>query len=155
MKLAGALLMALVVGASGCGLHGLSLVQDTRIHITGPRDRSKVELPITVRWHADGFAAGPGQGSYGVLVDRTPPPAGRTLAWLFRGQCVGCVDAGYLAQRRVYETTGSSITIGDVAPKASTQDGGFHEVTIVLLDARGARVGEGAWTRQFKVLGHR
>jgi hypothetical protein len=94
-----------------------------------------------------------------VLVDRTPPRPGKTLSWLFRGDaaCKGtsaplCSKPEFLAQRNVFQTTARSHTIAQVNRLAGTQAGRqFHEVTIVLLDESGRRVGEGAWSAQFEV----
>jgi hypothetical protein len=145
------LVVALVlITATGCGVHGLSLVQDTRVHIVTPSDRSKVALPVTVQWTSHGFI-----GSFGVLVDRAPPPPGKTLAWLFRNACRGCANPAYLAARDVDETSATVFTVDQIAPSATSDDHAFHQVTIILLDAHGARIGEGAWTVEFKVPGHK
>jgi len=138
-----------------CAVHGLSLVADDRVDIVSPADRSDVSLPVTVAWEVDDFGVGPGGGSFGVFVDRPPQPPGHTLAWLFRDadDCagvVGCPDDAYLALRDVHRTTGTSFTVERVTP-ASGERRHFHEVTVVLLDAGGRRVGEGAWSVQFAI----
>ena len=142
-----------------CGFSGLAFVQDERVDIVRPEDRDEVRLPLRVTWTVEDFAVGPGKGSFGVLVDRTPPRPGKTLSWLFRGDaaCKGssaslCAQPAFLAQRNVFQTTARSHTIEQVARLAGTQAGRqFHEVTIVLLDEAGRRVGEGAWSAQFEV----
>ncbi len=65
---------------SACGTEGLSFVADDRVEIVSPTDRAKVQLPFTVDWTAEGIAG----GSFGVLVDRPPPPPGEKLEWLLR-----------------------------------------------------------------------
>jgi hypothetical protein len=142
-----------------CGFHGLSFVQDDRVDIVHPGDRDEVALPLRVRWTSTDFPTGPGKGSFGVLVDRTPQRPGKPLSWIFRGDdaCKGssaalCAQPQYLAQHNVFQTTDRAFTIDQVARLSGSQSGRqFHEVTIVLLDAAGRRVGEGAWSAQFEV----
>jgi hypothetical protein len=144
-----------------CGVSGLSFVQDDRVDIVRPEDRSTVDLPLRIDWSVEDFAVGRGKGSFGVFVDRTPQPSGKTQAWLFRGDpsCRGtgarlCSTAAFLGQRNVFRTTRSDFTIEQVNRLSGAQAGRqFHEATIVLLDEDGERVGEGAWSVQFEVDG--
>lgn len=153
--------IALAVLASGCGVHGLSFKADKRVHIVRPGDRDKVQLPVTIAWTVKDFGVGPGQGSFGVYLDRAPQPSGKTQAWLFRGNsgCRGpgaavCATEDYLAQQNVFRTTGTDFTVQQVAKLAGSQARRqLHEVNIVLLDAAGRRDGEGAWSVQFEVKG--
>jgi hypothetical protein len=159
-------IIALVVGLlavlPACGVHGLSFVQDDRVDIVRPDDRSEVALPVRVGWTVQDFAVGPGKGSFGVFVDRTPQRPGKTLAWLFRGDssCKGtsarlCTTPQFLAQRNVFRTANRSFTVEQVSRLSGTQAGRqFHEVTVVLLDEAGRRSGEGAWSVQFEVKDH-
>lgn len=156
--------VAIVLGLAfaalpACGVHGLSFVQDERVDIVAPRDRHEATLPVTVDWTVKDFPVGAGQGSFGVFVDRAPQPSGKTLAWLFRGDagCRGsskplCAKRDFLAQRNVFSTTRTAFTVENVNRQP---DNGrrrqFHEVTVVLLDHAGRRVGEGAWSVQFEV----
>jgi hypothetical protein len=153
-------MVALALGvAPACGVSGLSFVHDDRVDIVRPDDRSEVRLPVTVRWTVDDFAVGPGEGSFGIFVDRNPQPSGKTLAWLFRGDsgCKGtgarvCATPEYLGQRSVYRTTRTAFTVEQVNKLTGSQAGReLHEVTVVLLDGSGRRVGEGAWSVQFEV----
>jgi hypothetical protein len=114
---------------------------------------------VTVRWSVKDFAVGPGAGSFGVLVDRAPQPSGEPLAWLVRGEA-GCKGAGaatctrpeFLAQNNIFQTNDTSFRVDQVNRLTGSQAGRqFHEVTVVLLDANGSRVGEGAWPVQFEV----
>ena len=154
-----ALVAAVLAALPACGVGGLSFVQDERVDIVGPKDRSEVRLPVTVDWTVEDFAVGRGAGSFGVFVDRAPQPSGKTLAWLFRGDpgCKGtgatlCRTPAFLAQRSVHRTTRTAFTVDQVARLSGSQAGReLHEVTVVLLDAEGKRVGEGAWSVQFEV----
>jgi hypothetical protein len=149
------LLAALVFVTAGCGTQGLSFVQDKRVDITTPRERSKVALPVTVAWTAKDV-----HGSFAVLVDQAPPRPGKTLPWLFRGMdsCRGetgrqlCATQAFLAGRNVFRTTDTHFSVDHVNRfTGNDRRRQFHEVTVVLLDAQGRRVGEGAWSVQFEV----
>jgi len=151
---------ALLLTTAGCGVHGLSFVQDERVDIVRPGDRDEVRLPVSIDWTVRNFAVGPDAGSFAVLVDRAPPRSGRPLGWLFRGNdsCKGgagralCASAEFLAERGVYATTDTAITLESIARLTGDQRRRqFHEVTVVLLDAQGRRVGEGAWSVEFEL----
>jgi len=141
----------------GCATNGLALRQDHRVRIVEPKDRSAASLPVEVTWTVSGFAPGPGSGSFGVFVDRAPQRPGKTLTWLFRNasdcRVTACLDDKYLARQNVFRTTGTSFEVERVAHLSRSSRRGFHEITIVLLDSDGLRVGEGAWSVQFKVRG--
>ena len=145
---------ALALLTSGCGVSGLAFRQDDRLSFVTPRDRSKVTLPVTVRWDARDFDV-PGDGSFAVFVDRAPQPPGKSLAWLAHGDKTcrpadGCPNTTWYADRDVFTTTNTSFTIERLARQ---QDGRreMHEVTVVLLDAAGRRIGETGWTLQLQV----
>ena len=156
-----ALVAAVIAVLPACGVSGLSFVQDERVDIVAPDDRSEVRLPLTVDWTVHDFAVGRGAGSFGVFVDRTPQPSGKTLDWPFRGDpsCKGtgaelCRSPAFLAQRSVHRTTGTAFTVDQVTRLSGSQSGRLlHEVTVVLLDPAGKRIGEGAWSVQFEVEG--
>ena len=154
------LLLAVMFAGSGCGTSGLSFLQDDRVHIVTPSDRSDVSLPLAITWTVADFGVGPGAGSFGIVVDRTPPAPGETLASMFSGTdaCrseAECGDASFLAQRNVYTTQLTTLTF-DRLPRGSSGDArNRHEITIVLLDRDGRRVGEGAWAVQVDVRTNR
>lgn len=150
-----AVLPALALLMSACGTNGLSFQLDQRVSLRTPSDHADVTLPLTVTWTVKEFAVGNGAGSFGVLIDRTPPPAGKGLDWLFRNDdsCVdGCKDPAYRALQGVYETTQTGIVFKEIPVHPDRGDANRHEVTVVLLDADGRRVGEGAWSREFDVV---
>lgn len=148
-----------VVASPACGVSGLSFKTDERVDIVRPGDRDEVELPVTVEWTVEDFDVGE-EGSFGVLLDRAPQRPGKSLGWIFRGEdsCDGpageelCESQEFLAQRNVFQTTDTEITF-ELVPKLTGNDRRreFHEVTIVLLDEAGKRIGEGAWSIQFEV----
>jgi hypothetical protein len=144
------------LASTGCSFSGLAFATDDRLEITSPEDRAEVTLPLTVRWRAHDLDLG--NGTFGIFVDRAPQPPGEPLAWIARDDdtCVAsraCPDEQYLAERGVYSTRRTSFTI-DILPRTNPLDvrrREFHEFTIVLLDARGVRIGESAWFVEFQV----
>lgn len=147
-----------------CGTSHLAFRQDTRLHFDYPRARQKVHLPVTVRWSVHDFeVTGPTDelqrhaGYFGVFVDRAPQPPGQPLTWVGRNdrncrRADGCPNPRYLADHGVYAVTTPSFPIDVLRPPPSGQRGkDMHEVTVVLLDSTGRRVGETAFNLQFGV----
>jgi predicted small lipoprotein YifL len=158
-----AALAALAATLTACGTSGLNFVQDERIEITAPRDRAKISLPATISWEVRDFeitgpdgASRPDAGYFGLYIDRAPQPPLKTQAWLTRDEqnCLGgCSSELALASRDIHSTESTEFTI-DRLPRPSERvqrRREFHEVTIVLLDGRGRRIGESAFIRQFEV----
>ncbi len=160
-----AVILAFVFVSSSCSVSGLNFEQDERLEITAPEDRAKVRLPLTVTWAVTDFeVTGPGRsdrddaGYFGVYVDRAPQPPNKTQAWLMRddAECrrtPGCPDTTYLEQAHIYSTERMSFRI-ERLPQPSSEAPRrreFHEVTIVLLNGRGQRIGESAFVREFEV----
>lgn len=147
--------VVLAPSLAGCAVSGLSFVTDDRVDLLLPEDRSTVTLPLTIAWEAEDVTLGEGAGSFGVVIDRTPPPPGETLAWLFRGDDVcgddGCPDPTYRAQRGVHQTTQTGLVLDEVVTQGQRSDDELHEATVFLLDADGRRQGEGSWSVQFRV----
>ncbi len=154
VRAATALLLSAVFVA-GCR-DGLLFTQDDRLRIVSPGERERVLLPVVVDWRADAALEQPGR-LYGVFVDRSPMRPGRSLDSLAAEDPVcratpGCPDRDWLRSRNVHLTRRSAITLRALpAGRERFAPGGHprHEVTIVLLDSRGARVGEAAWRRVF------
>ena len=146
-------------------MRGLNFADDERVTIVAPGDRAEVRLPVTVTWTVRDFqVTGPDgssrrdAGYFGVYIDRAPQPPERKQDWLVKddrrcAQTPGCPDEAFLAQRDVHATKQTSFVIdrlpsptGNAARRRE-----FHEVTIVLLNGRGERIGESAFVRQFEV----
>ena len=157
----GALLVAAAVVASGCLPNGLAFVQDKRLDVVAPRSHSTVKTTVTVRWQVHDFRitgrngrASDDAGYFGVFVDRQPVPPGRPLSWVAHGdrQCTttpGCPDAGYLADHDTYGTAKTSLTLQALSDQSAYHGHELHEVTIVLLNGRGDRIGESAFYVDF------
>ena len=151
------------VSACGFGTRGLSFTTDDRVEITSPRDRQKLRLPVTIDWTVDDFeVTGPGRGSgdregyFAVFVDRSPVPPGKTLDHIARDDrsCRpgdGCPDAEYLSARNVYTATETQLVLDTLAKTARDGRREFHDVTVVLLDPDGRRIGESAWHVRFEL----
>ena len=149
-------LLALValVGA-GCGFSNLNFRTDHRLHWTTPKDRALVQVPFTVTWTFPGGSLH--GGSFAIFVDRAPIKPGQTLRAVAGGDksCKidpTCPSTDYLNQRKVYTTTSSSLSLPQILPLTGNRDSvQLHQLTVVVLNASGHRVGEAAWTREFKV----
>jgi hypothetical protein len=153
--------LALLLLACACSTSGLAFVQDTRLEILSPEPRSTVELPVTIRWRIDGFRitgrdgrAAPDAGYFAVFVDTTPIPPGQTVAWVARDDrsCTstpGCPDETYLADRGTHVTSETTFTLEQLPFLDAHAGREHHEVTIVLLDGTGHRIGESAWYVSF------
>lgn len=149
---------------AGCGAQGLAFRVDERLTFRAPVDRSTVALPVTLDWDIRDFeVTGPGgeprkdSGYFAVFLDGTPMPPGRDLRWVARNdrRCrrdAGCPDAAYLAGRGVYTATETELVL-DQLPRLGNEDDPRerHRATVVLLDARGARLGESAFEIAFDV----
>jgi hypothetical protein len=154
-------LVGLAATAAACVPQGLALVQDKRVEVVAPVARATVKVPVTIRWRVEGFritgrdgVAAEDAGYFGVFVDTTPVPPGKALSWVAHDdrRCrstPGCPDATYLADHRTYAATTTSFTL-PVLPDLNTYSGHeLHEVTVVLLDGTGHRIGESAWYVDF------
>jgi hypothetical protein len=162
-----ALVLAVVaVLAGGCtNFSQLQFHTDHLVKFTAPQSRVKVALPVRFRWQVNGFAiAGPRSheppskdaGYFALFVDRAPVKPGQSLAAVAGDDpsCIvsaGCPDRSYLADHQVYTTTGSTFTLRDVDALDNRDNWQLHEITIVLLDSQGRRIGEHAYYRDFKL----
>jgi hypothetical protein len=160
------LFAAAVLLCTACGTEGLSSVEDERVEIVAPEDRAAVSLPVTVSWTVRDFAvtgptgaAQPDAGYFGVFLDRAPQPPGETFRWFAKDdrQCEitpGCPDQAYFASKDVYSTTQTTFTIDklpEVRPERERKFRDLHEVIVVLLNAKGERIGESAFSVEFEL----
>jgi hypothetical protein len=142
---------ALVLG--GCSIHGLSFVQDRRLDFVAPDANSEVELPFTLDWSMRDF-----EDDFAVFFDQSPMPSNESLLWLVPGDdpCriePDCPDAEWLADHDIYITNASELAV-DFLPdlRDNNRDSDRHDVTIILLDESGRRMGESAFIREFVVV---
>jgi hypothetical protein len=157
------LFAALLMLSTACETEGLAFIQDRRVEVISPDYRELVDLPVRVDWDVtdEGLANNLRSGTqFGVYVDIDPQPPGEPLEYFARDdpECrksQTCPDARYLRQRGIHTTTESEMTFGSlpIAPGVDLERGDpdFHEVTLVLLDEEGVRIGESAWALTFEV----
>ncbi|HWL65052.1 MAG TPA: hypothetical protein VNP73_03675 [Actinomycetota bacterium] len=137
-------LMVVALMASACA-EGLAFVKDDRVEIVAPKGHTKVSLPVTIDWEVEDF-----DGYFALFVNTTPVPPGKTLEWIARDDqtCLntpGCPDRTYFADRGVYSTTETSVTLERLPDRDAYQGHETHEVTVILLDGTGRRLTESAW----------
>jgi hypothetical protein len=154
-------LVLVAVAAGGCASQGLAFVQDHRVEIVAPPSHQTVKLPVTIRWRVTGFRvtghdghAADDAGYFAVFVDRAPVPPGKPLSWVAHDDhlCLatqGCPDASYLADRGVYSTTQTFLTLPQLPNQHAYRNHEQHEVTVVLMDSTGHRIGESAFYVDF------
>ncbi len=164
-RLALGMVAVVLAAVSGCGFGraGLAFTADDRVRITSPRDRAKLRLPVTIDWAVDDFeVTGPGRGSgeaegyFAIFVDRAAVPPGKTLRHVAKDDrsCRsddGCPDEDYLALRGVYTTTETELVLETLTKTARDGRREFHNVTVVLLDPDGRRIGESSWHVRFEL----
>lgn len=155
----GVCLVVPVLGAlvSGCSLEGLDFVEDDRLTVEGLDDREETDQPIELSWTLEGGFRDD-ERAFAVIVDRTPPRPGRSVESLLDDDPAcsgteGCPD-GYLERNRIFVTEETSLVLDGIPEGTAKQEGrGYHEVTIVLVDADGVRVGEIAEAVRFRLPG--
>jgi hypothetical protein len=153
--------LTLALSAAGCNVNQLQFTNDHRLSFQAPAARHRVTTPLTVRWTMKDFAAtgldgthDSHSGVFAVFVDRAPMPVGKDLKWLARDDAgckkdPRCPDAQFLADRGVFVTQETSLTL-ETLPRVSDGVGDEqHYVNVVLLDGTGHRIGESAWYRPF------
>lgn len=157
-----ALALAALALLAGCNMSNLEFVKDNRLRFVSPRSRQLVGVPVRVAWVMSGFrveglgSAPPSRdaGYFAIFVDRAPVRPGQTLLSLADRSCrvtPGCFNAEYLAERNVYTTTGDSFTLEQVPALNSYEKVQVHQVTIVLMNTAGQRIGESAWYLEFRL----
>jgi len=164
LALAGALCGVLLT--SGCANYGeLLFVKDERLRFTAPKDYEEVETPVRVEWTMEDFEVLPPDadvepteeaGYFAVFVDRAPIKPGRTLEDVADRDpaCKAdprCPDKQYLNANGVYVTRKPQVTLSTVAPLDNKERVQLHQLTVILLDSEGRRIGEYAWFLRFKL----
>jgi len=154
----------LLVAATACRTDQLAFRADEPVAIDQPASMSTHSLPMVVSWRtttsiANAHRATAQKPLFAVFVDQQPMPVGATVAWVARDDtgCTppGCPDVTYLQAHGVYLTATTSVRVDGVLSslRGRQTSNGEHELTIVLLDAGGRRVGEEAVSRTFFVHG--
>jgi hypothetical protein len=154
-----ALFAGLVVLAA-CSANGLAFKADTAVKLLDPTNGGHVGMPFTLRWKVNDQTlqqqlAG-GQRQLAIFFDRPPMRAGETFHAVADKQCrqtPGCPDAAYLSSRSIFVTNAAGAFPVTNLPdnRTSHKHTDEHDVTIVVVDAKGQRQGEGAYQAEFAI----
>lgn len=143
---------------AACTVSGLAIRADDRLQIDNLADRATIEPPFVLEFSFDGGLPSGDATAFGVLIDWAPPPPGKPLSDLLSDDpaCIGpqgCPE-GYLERNRITITTDTTFLMDNVPVGTDRQERrGFHEVTIILVDDAGRRVGESSAFARFRVPG--
>ena len=163
MRLISALVVFLLI--TGCTLD-VSFVEDERVTVVAPTDRSTVRQPVEVVWEFTGFdITGPGgfdaddRGFFAVFVDRNPVQPGKLLSSIADDDPTcrlspDCPDEAYFNSMGVFTTTDTALVLPalvDTRPRERPETSDWHEVTVVLVSPVGRRIGESAFSVRFVV----
>lgn len=153
------IVLAAALALGGCG-EGLSFRQDDRLELRSPDTGAEVTLPFTVSWTMEDFdLIGPGTqrrddgGYFVVFLDRSPMAPGASIRSLFdEDDCAGdpCPSVEEMHASDVYPVEdGTSVEIARLADPSGGGGEERHELTVVLVDPTGRRIGENSWSRTF------
>lgn len=140
--------------ASGCAANPLFTV-DSSLQFTAPRELSTVTAPVRVAWRTRDLPSGAQQ--YAVFVDRRPLAPGQNLRVLADDTCKntrGCPDAGYLRDLGIFLSTEPEVMLDSLpvlGGMVARDRPVVHQVTVVLINAEGDRVGEYSYDLQFRL----
>lgn len=140
MRRTGAFLLAALL-LSGCGQYLFR--QSDRLQIVSPRAYSSVRAPLTIRWVARDFTA-PSDGEFAVFVDRDPMPPGEGLDFFARDDRDGI---------RLLDASSLQIPVLPRRQGVDPAEQDHHDVTVVMLDRSGRRIGEYAGFTEFNLVG--
>jgi hypothetical protein len=133
-------LLVSMLATTGCS--DLLFRNDHRITITSPGSYATVGVPLTVTWTVRDFNA-PNDGSFAVFLDRDPQPPGQTLDQ-FGGRPFD-----------IFRVSQPSLRLDTVVPHhaADALERNQHDITVILLDRSGRRIGESQAFVEFNVRG--
>jgi len=137
---------------ASCSVSNHNVFNDHRFHFVAPPSRAHVRLPVTLRWTMRDFTPA---AHFAIFVDRSPVGPGQTLRAVADRdtsckRTPGCPDASYLADRQIYTTADDGFVLDRVADFVDNREKQqLHEVTVVLLDTAGRRIGESVWYLDF------
>ena len=134
------LLVVTSLAATGCA-NGLLFRNDHRITIDSPDDFASVSQPLTIRWTAKDFSA-PADGHFVVFFDLAPQSPGDTIDSFspLERQLIRVVDRPQVGA--------PTLRPDENAPLVTRN---HHEVTVILVDPAGRRIGETAGFVEFDV----
>ena len=160
LRVLGAILLALL---PACTTEGLAFIRDERVRIVEPSYREELQLPATLDWEVTDPDLSAQIGTelmFGVYRDIDPQPPGENMEYFARNdpacmRSTECPDEQYLRQLGIQTTTETEFTWQQlpIAPGVDLERGhsDFHDVTLILVNGSGARVGESAWHIVFEI----
>ena len=134
--------LAAVVVLTGCGPYLFR--QSDRVTVTSPVVYSTTRNPVTVTWTAQDFTA-PADGRFAVFVDRDPISPGDNIDEYTTQQRAGIY---------VVDTTSLKLGVLGQVTGVDPAEANHHDVTVVLLDTSGNRIGEYAGFTEFTLTGN-
>ncbi|HEX9889407.1 MAG TPA: hypothetical protein VGA69_08000 [Nitriliruptorales bacterium] len=147
-----ALGLTVAIALQACAVDGLSFVTDDRVRIVQPTPNATIEPPYEFRWTAEDV-----DGYFVVFFDRSPVRPNETLLAMVpdTDPCrarADCPDTEWLADRNVYVVRHPSLRVDQLPDLRETdREKDRHDLTIVLFDESGRRVGESVFTTEFIV----
>jgi hypothetical protein len=141
MRRAFAFLVCAVSAALLTGCQSYLFRQSDRLVMVAPQSSTTVREPLTIRWQAHDFSA-PDDGRFAVFVDRDPMPPGEGLGHF-----------APLDRQGIYVLDATSLHLAALSPQSGVDpaEQNHHDVTVVLLDRNGNRIGEYAAFTEFTV----
>lgn len=144
---------------AACGAIPRQLVQDSHVVIVSPRSMTTVATPVHLRWQASGLPAGT---RFAVFIDTYPLRPDASLRSLVPAgdPCLterGCPNAAWLRTRGVLLTSAHQVEITDLPTPGGLESQSplpVHQIVIVLVDAAGRRVGDMAYSVEFRAAGN-
>ena len=154
LRLSSAVLIS--AAATGCA-HAPLWSKNGALKIVAPRELALTGVPVTLRWKTSAL---PGHTTYfAVFIDRAPVEPGQSLRAVGSSDAScrrtpGCPDATYLRAHDVFLTSANQVTIPYLATLggiAGRDHPPVHRATIILVNAQGERLGEYAYSVEFRV----
>jgi hypothetical protein len=140
-----ALAVGLSISVGGCS--GLEFSQDRRLSFTAPAADKLTHLPVTLSWSMKNYRAGSGD-DFAVFIDQQPVKVGHNVDSVLPAGTI--TTRALLAAANVYVTPANQLTLRIVPDLSNdTASRQRHTATVVLLDGKGDRMNESAWSRQF------
>lgn len=135
------------------------------MQIVSPAQHAKISLPVRLAWKTKNFkvverstSERTDRGYFGIFVDRAPQPPGEHIEWFFERESscepvTICLTPDRLAAEGIFTARRASFVFADISrrPDAARGQQDFHDVTVVLLDPGGRRIGESGDTVFFRL----
>ena len=142
MRRAAVLALAALGALQLTGCEQYLFQQSDRVQIVSPQNYSTVREPLTIRWQTKDFTA-PRDGSFAVFIDRDPMPQGEGIDYFAPQNRDGI---------HLLASTALHVDLLSQQVGVDPAEQNHHDVTVVLLDTAGHRIGEYAGFTEFTVM---